>query len=153
MSNDAPAGASLAQMRADAFCRLATQGGSVSAEVVVHVSVDEQGNLCAALTDGTPVPNPQLSELLCESTIRALVHDSVGKPIDASPARKAPTKRQVRLLQERDGHCQYTGCKAKAFLHSHHVIHREHHGPTVIANLVLMCGFHHRLLHEQVGNF
>ncbi len=127
------------------------RGGGVGAEVLVHVARTKDGALVAALPDGTPVPDPQVSQLLCESTVRALVHDSDGAPIDASPARPAPTKRQLRLLHERDQHCRYPGCTARQFLHAHHVIHREHGGPTIVANLILLCSFHHRLVHEVAG--
>lgn len=133
-------------------CRhqLAAGGGSgTQAEVVVHVSTAEDGSIVAALSDGTPVPEPQLGELLCESTVRALLHDSEGQPIDASPLRKAPTTRQMRLLEARDKCCQYEGCTARSFLHAHHVIHRARGGKTVLVNLILLCSFHHRMVHEQ----
>lgn len=148
MRTVAPAGASLSQSRADALVALLTSGGNVSAEVLIHVARTENDELQAALPDGTPVPDPQLSRILCESTIRALVHDSEGSPVDASPARPAPTTRQLRLLHQRHRHCRYPGCTARSFLHAHHLVHREHGGPTVVANLILLCSFHHRMVHE-----
>ena len=54
----------------------------------------------------------------------------------------------MRLLHERDQHCRYPGCTARVFLHAHHIVHREHGGPTIISNLILLCSFHHRLVHE-----
>lgn len=150
MRANAAHGATLPQLRADALHILSAKGGNaVQTEVVVNVSVSEDGSLAAALEDGTPLPEPQLNEILCESTIRALLHDSEGRPIDASPLRKAPTTRQMRLLAARDKCCQYEGCSARSFLHAHHVIHRGRGGKTVLVNLILLCSFHHRMIHEE----
>ncbi len=110
MRMDAPAGASLGQLRADAMLELLRSPQGAGAEVVVHAARNESGEVVAALTDGTPVPNPQLAMLLCEATVRALLHDSEGKRIDASPSRRTPTKRQRRLLEARDQTCRYPGC-------------------------------------------
>ena len=153
--SDAPAGASerpnLGQMRADALVAVCSNGGgeAASTEVIVHAYQDEDGRILGVLPDGTPVPAPVLGEWSCESTIRAMIHDSEGKPIDASPARRGPAKRQMLLLLERDKHCTHPGCRAKTFLHAHHIVHRMDGGPTVIADLRLFCSFHHRLEHRN----
>ena len=34
-------------------------------------------------------------------------------------------------------------------LHAHHVRYRRNGGPTSLDNLVLLCGHHHRLLHQR----
>ena len=151
---NAPAGASrptLAQLRADAMVTICEAGGGAAAptELVIHAHETEDGRLVGVLPDGTPVPGPVVSELSCASTIRALMHDSEGKPIDASPGRRGPTKRQMLLLLERDKHCTHPGCRSKVFLHAHHEVHRLDGGPTVLANLRLLCGFHHRLEHRN----
>ena len=39
-------------------------------------------------------------------------------------------------------------CSNRRFVHAHHVEHWAHGGPTSLDNLVLLCSFHHRLLHE-----
>lgn len=151
-AGDAPAGASVPQLRADAVTRLVAGNGVTGApasEVLIHVHAGPEGAVIATLDDGTPVPDPELGSVLCEATVRALVHDSAGQPVDASPGRPAPSRRQRRLLQVRDRHCQYPGCRASSFPHAHHVVPREHGGPTIMANLVLVCSFHHRLLHRR----
>jgi hypothetical protein len=41
------------------------------------------------------------------------------------------------------------GCTdASSFLHGHHVHHWLHGGRTSLDNLLLLCSFHHRLVHE-----
>ena len=42
---------------------------------------------------------------------------------------------------------QFPGCGARRFLHCHHIRHWPL-GPTDLDNLVLLCSYHHRLVHE-----
>lgn len=141
------AGDLVGQQRSDAFLTLLNPEQAGAGEVIVHVVANRDGALVHTLADGTPLPNAQASELLCGSSLRALVHDSSGRPIDASPAAGAPSKRQITLIKARDKHCQYARCRATTFLHAHHIQHREHDGPTTIANLTLVCSLHHRHIH------
>jgi hypothetical protein len=39
-------------------------------------------------------------------------------------------------------------CTNRHYVHAHHVRHWAHGGRTSLDNLVLLCSFHHRLLHE-----
>ncbi|HTO01331.1 MAG TPA: hypothetical protein VL068_11710 [Microthrixaceae bacterium] len=70
--NDAPAGASLPQQRADVLVGVATGGGggAVTAEVVVHVR--EDGN---ALVDGTPLSDHAVAGMLPEAFVSLLMYD------------------------------------------------------------------------------
>ena len=50
----------------------------------------------------------------------------------------------------RDGHgCQFPGCTHTHYLHAHHVQHWLHGGRTDVDNLVLICSFHHQLIHDH----
>ena len=54
-----------------------------------------------------------------------------------------PTK-LYRAVVIRDGHCRWPGCDRPGWqCDVHHVIRREHGGPTVIENGALFCKFHH----------
>ena len=48
----------------------------------------------------------------------------------------------------RDKGCAFPGCRHTRFLHAHHVKHWLHGGETSTENLVMLCSFHHRLVHE-----
>lgn len=37
---------------------------------------------------------------------------------------------------------------ASSWCHAHHIIAWQDGGPTVLDNLVLLCGYHHRLVHR-----
>jgi hypothetical protein len=45
--------------------------------------------------------------------------------------------------------CTFPGCEQKAFLHPHHVAHwTRDRGPTQDDNLIMLCTYHHTLVHE-----
>ena len=143
----APAGASLAQQRADALVAVATGGGGrVDAEVVIHV--DQTGN---TLTDGTPLNDHAVAGLLPDAFVSLLLHDAVRQPIDASPRRRTPTRRQRRVLDERATECQHPGCHARTFLQYDHIQPYTDRGPTTIDNLQRLCGPHNRARQPQPG--
>ncbi|MYH53383.1 MAG: HNH endonuclease, partial [Gemmatimonadetes bacterium] len=52
-----------------------------------------------------------------------------------------------RALEERDRGCLYPGC-ASRFTEAHHVKHWADGGETSLANTILLCRRHHRLVHE-----
>ena len=47
------------------------------------------------------------------------------------------------------GRCQFPGCTHTRHLHAHHVVPWLRGGRTDIDNLILVCGFHHRLIHDH----
>ena len=53
-----------------------------------------------------------------------------------------------RALWSRDRGCGFPACPNKTYVHAHHINHWAHGGETSLANLVLLCSTHHRLLHE-----
>ncbi len=138
-------GASLTQQRADAFVAAVTQGGGkVDAEVVIHV--DETGN---TLTDGTPLTDHAVTRLLPDAFVSLLLHDTQRQPIDASPRRRTPTRRQRRVLDARASECQHPGCHARTFLQYDHIQPYTNAGPTTIDNLQRFCGPHNRARQDQ----
>lgn len=144
-ASSAPAGASLAQQRADALVAVIGGGGAaVTTEVVVHVR--EGGN---ALTDGTPISDHAVAGMLPDAFVSLLIHDSQKRPIDASPRRRAPTRRQRRVIDERYPECARPGCRASMFLQYDHVWRWSDDGPTVIDNLRRLCGEHNREREER----
>ena len=53
-----------------------------------------------------------------------------------------------RALNARDKGCRFPGCSFKRYVDGHHVKHWAHGGETKLSNLVTLCRFHHRLVHE-----
>ncbi len=154
---DAPAGApgasetcarrSLAQQRADALATIFTATpnptgaptGRVDTEVLIHVTADGHH-----LTDGTPIGDHAVTRLLPDAYVSLLIHDNQRRPIDASPRRRFPTRRQRRVLDAREAECAHPGCHATAFLQYDHIQPYPQGGPTILANLRRLCGPHNR---------
>lgn len=140
-----PARPSLRQQRADALLALATDGGaSVETEVVVHVR--GEGN---ALEDGTPLSDHAVGSLLPDSFVSLLIHDCERRPIDASPRRRFPTRRQRRVIDELYHECARDGCSATVFLQYDHEEPYAQGGLTVVDNLQKLCGPHNRVKHQE----
>ena len=82
------------------------------------------------------------------------------KPMDEYKRRRAEREwndamtrifaKQKRALTARDHGCAFPGCgKPAAWTEGHHIWHWTDGGPTDMNNLVLLCGFHHRLIHHS----
>ncbi len=104
----------------------------------------------ARLQDGPALPRSVVERLACAGRVRTVVHDCDGTPLDVGRSHRLVTGKQFRALLERDLGCIHPGCGSRHFLHAHHVTHWMHGGATDLANLVLLCGTHHRDLHDGV---
>ncbi|HEY5890810.1 MAG TPA: HNH endonuclease signature motif containing protein [Acidimicrobiia bacterium] len=55
----------------------------------------------------------------------------------------------ARIVRSRDKGCRFPQCGRTVWLHIHHIIHWANGGPTSLENLITLCGFHHRLIHNE----
>ncbi|PQP16039.1 HNH endonuclease signature motif containing protein [Rhodococcus opacus] len=85
----------------------------------------------------------------CDSIYTPIVLDENGAPLDLGISTRTVTKRQRKALVARDRGCAFPGCGAPpSWCEGHHIVHWSAGGPSDMGNLVLLCGFHHRLLHH-----
>ena len=102
----------------------------------------------AELEDG-PVIHPEtVRRLLCNARTQTVVEDETGDVIGMGRLRREPSAWMMRQIRHRDRECRFPGCGARAFTEAHHVTFWEHGGRTDLDNLVLICSFHHKLVHE-----
>jgi len=74
-------------------------------------------------------------------------HDESWETVDVGrKSRTTPTPLR-RVLHARDGGCRFPGCGLR-HCESHHIVHWADGGPTDQRNTVLLCRYHHRLVHE-----
>ena len=111
--------------------------------VIVHVDVDKP----AALHLGPVLTDEDRQYLLCDSTCEVWFERD-GEVIGAGRTTRTINRRLRRALEHRDRCCAVPGCGATRGLHAHHIKHWENGGETELANLVLLCPFHHRLHHR-----
>jgi hypothetical protein len=133
----------------------AERTGGDSYQVVVHVDADalgaergtEQPDGACQLEEGSPLHPETARRLACDaSVIRILERD--GRPLSVGRRTRSVPPALRRALQSRDHCCRFPGCTQRRFLHAHHIEHWAHGGPTDLDNLVQLCRFHHRLVHE-----
>jgi hypothetical protein len=77
------------------------------------------------------------------------VEDGSGDVVRLGRMRREPPEWMLRQLKYRDGECRFPGCGSRRFTHGHHIVWWDKGGTTDLSNLVLVCSFHHRLVHEH----
>jgi hypothetical protein len=90
-----------------------------------------------------------LRRLICDADVLTITTDDHGAPLDVGRASRAATAAQRRALRLRDRTCRFPGCHTTRHLHAHHVIEWSDDGPTDLDNLILLCSFHHRFVHDH----
>ncbi|WAJ46759.1 HNH endonuclease signature motif containing protein [Mycobacterium sp. Aquia_216] len=139
----------------DAFMRLVEAGWDAEAArrphgqhttVVVHVDVAQH---VAALHLGPLLTDAERRYLTCDATCEVWFERD-GEVIGAGRATRTVNRRLRRALEHRHPTCAVPGCGATRGLHAHHIRHWEDGGPTELANLVLVCPYHHRLHHRGI---
>jgi hypothetical protein len=118
--------------------------------VMVHVDASVLGGEDGAchIEDGSAIPRDTLRRLTCDGSLVTAIEDDEGNVLNVGrKTRTIPTAIR-RALVNRDGGCRFPGCTHRAFVDGHHVKHWSKGGETSLRNLVLLCPFHHRLIHE-----
>jgi hypothetical protein len=120
------------------------------ATVVLHASLDRAGQLDQAELEGaTAVARPVAERLACDARLEVVLEDASGEAVALGRARRDPSAAMIRQLRYRDRGCRFPGCGTNAFTQAHHVVWWSKGGRTELRNLVLVCTFHHRLVHEH----
>jgi Domain of unknown function (DUF222)/HNH endonuclease len=143
------------QRAADALCELAsTRAGELADPdrpfVVVHTDPGalggEEGE--AELGEGRPIATETARRLACDCRWQLVVENEEGEVVRLGRTTRQVPNWLLRQLRRRDRGCRFSGCGATRWLHAHHVTHWANGGPTDQDNLILLCGRHHRVVHE-----
>jgi hypothetical protein len=141
--------------RADALVamcssRLTAGGDPDRATVVVHAPLGSLGSEGRGyeLEGGGVVASETTARLLCNGRIQAVIEDGAGQPVRTGRASREPPVWMVRQLRYRDKECRFPGCGSRRFTQAHHIVWWEGGGTTDLDNLLLVCSFHHKLVHE-----
>ena len=151
------------QRRADALievCRVALSGGGLPdnggdrPQIAVTVSYDVLRNRLGPghLDTGEPVSAETVRRLACDARILPMTLDGKGQILDAGRARRLATGSIRLALNVRDRGCVFPGCdRPPRWCDAHHITSWADGGPTDLSNLALLCGFHHRAVHDDTG--
>ena len=85
----------------------------------------------------------------CDAGLVVLRHGADGEVLDVGRRTRTVPSALRRAVQSRDhGQCQFPGCDSRR-CDAHHVEHWAEGGATRLQNLISLCRFHHRAVHEQ----
>jgi hypothetical protein len=128
-------------------------GPAMPVQVIVHADLDAltestETTGVAELEAGPVIANETARRLACDPLVECTVYDHMRVLGIGRRSRLIPSWLR-RQLWFRDGGCQFPGCGHLTWVHAHHITHWADGGPTDLDNLILLCGYHHRFLHEH----
>ena len=146
--------------RADALGRMAESflrhgaealNGGDRHQIVVHVDAETLREGCAGrceLEDGPSLAVETVRRLACDASIVTVLEDGEGEPLNVGRKTRSIPPALRRALNARDRGCRFPGCSNTHYVDAHHIHHWAHGGETKLSNLVQLCRFHHRQVHE-----
>jgi hypothetical protein len=163
---DVPAGTSkqvvpYSQRRADALACIAESflahdvleaPGADRQQIIVHVAAEtlRSGSAgCCEIEHGTSIPAETARRISCDASVVALVEGEDGEPLNVGRKTRIISAPLRRLLTARDKGCRFPGCANARYIDMHHIKHWANGGETKPSNLVSLCRFHHRAVHEE----
>lgn len=116
-------------------------------QVMVHVD-EEVLRQVPTEKSKSDLPCETIRRLCCDSGVVVVSQDKKGNPLNVSRKHRVVQPPLKRALLARDKCCRFPGCTHEKWLDAHHVMHWADGGETSLANTLLLCSKHHRLLHE-----
>jgi uncharacterized protein DUF222/HNH endonuclease len=152
-----------AQRRADALGEVCRQwldradrpvvaGERPHLTVTVGVEALAGGPGTGELDHAGPV-RPQVARRLgCEASVLRVVLGPRSEPLDVGRRTPVVPPALRRAVIVRDRCCRFPGCdRPHTWCDAHHVVHWADGGATSLANLLLLCRRHHRMVHAPGG--
>src|SRR5882757_2246621 len=149
------------QRLGDAFCdvvhhavtsdALPSRGGEKPhLNVTVDLAVLLKGVGAATLEGGAILPAAAARRIACDAGIVPMVMNGASVPLDVGRTRRLVTPKQRAALNARDKGCAFPQCPRPAqWADAHHIRPWLDGGTTDLANMVLLCRRHHRMIHHS----
>lgn len=126
--------------------------GGVAATLVVTVDYESLKNqVQSAGTDshGNRIAPDTVRRLACNAGILSLVFSGDGRVLDVGSQKRLFTPAQRIALAHRDGGCAFPGCdRPPGWTEAHHMTPWTIRQRTNLADGVLLCARHHRIIHH-----
>jgi hypothetical protein len=100
------------------------------------------------IEDGPSIAAETCRRHACDCSLVHIAEDENGTPLDIGRKTRTIPPSIRRALNSRDKGCRFPGCCNKKFVDGHHIKHWANGGETKLCNLVSLCRFHRRLVHE-----
>jgi hypothetical protein len=120
-------------------------------QIVVHVDAETLREGTAGrceLDDGPSMPAETVRRLACDASVITILKNENGTPLDVGRKTRSIPPAIRRALNARDRGCRFPGCPNTRYVDGHHVRHWAQGGETRLSNLLTLCRFHHRQVHE-----
>jgi Domain of unknown function (DUF222)/HNH endonuclease len=113
-------------------------------------SLERRAGRLLDLEDVGRIDGQTARRLVCDATVSRVITDTASQPLDVGRKTKVVPPGLRRAVAARDGGCAFPGCdRPSSWSDAHHVRHWADGGATSLANLVLLCRRHHRLVHHR----
>ncbi|QYG94583.1 DUF222 domain-containing protein [Iamia sp. SCSIO 61187] len=128
------------------------KGGRHRPHVNITIGLESliEGKGQGSFDDGTPVDAHTARRLACDANIHRVITKADGTVLDYGRSTRTIPAPLFQALCIRDKGCRFPGCDRPAHrTDGHHVAEWiAHHGPTNPRNLVLLCRYHHGVVHR-----
>ena len=102
----------------------------------------------AMMADGEVIATATARRLCCDAGVVVAHVDAKGVPLSIGRKTRTIPTAINRALHLRDRTCRFPGCTHSRYVDGHHIEHWANGGKTELANLMLLCSAHHRMLHD-----
>ncbi len=111
---------------------------------------DLQNRARSAMLDFGGLLSPEsLRMLACDAGIVPIVMNGKGQPLDVGRTTRSIPDGLRRAVAARDLGCAHPGCgRPPSWCEVHHIQEWEKGGETELSNCVMLCRYHHRLMHR-----
>lgn len=131
--------------------------GGIRPVVAVTININDlprqgrpHGALPAQFDYGNPASPDTARILACDGIIIRQIIDDDGAILDQGRGLRLFTRAQRRALITRDKGCAFPGCDIPAgWCEAHHITYWSHGGRTDLDNGVLLCRYHHTVIHQE----
>ena len=147
-------------LRADALVRISESflasdpqdlSGGDRQQIVMHVDAEtlkhDHAGRCE-LEHGPALAAETVRRLACDASLVTIIENGQGEPLNVGRKTRTIPPAIKRALNSRDQGCRFPGCSFTRYVDGHHVHHWAQGGETKLSNLVTLCRFHHRQVHE-----
>src|SRR5689334_3159088 len=99
--------------------------------------------------DGPAVSVSTAQMIACTAALSWMRHGDAGAVLALGRRRRRPSSAIRRAARERDhGRCRYPGCESRR-VDLHHIQHWINGGRTDLENLISLCPWHHKVVHDR----
>jgi hypothetical protein len=99
--------------------------------------------------DGPAISVSTAQMLACTAALSWMTHGDAGAVLALGRRRRRPSSAIRRAARERDHcRCRFPGCESRR-TDLHHIQHWVNGGRTDLDNLISLCPYHHKLVHDR----